>query len=368
MRRSVSVVMITLAFAFWAAGCYRSASKVVEPPPIVHAPAAEQPATMTPPEATGAGGEKQAGAEGNASAKPAGTASAAVSGLPQGEEAPPPATEAAPSPGIEGSHPPPGASSGGTGEAPPGTAGGTESERRMEQERPPLPENAPSFAREHEELVYRVEFLGLTMGYARFRFRGIVRTEGKLAYHLTVRAWTSDLLSVFYPMNDTIEYYLDVDTLAPIRQEFTNSRSEDDIAYYDQKTGKIVYRYKKNGKVRKQIQAVPGVYDPVSAVYYFRTRSLVGEEPPRPMYVGRKLWEISVKPAGVATIRTEGGPFDTVVIEPVIRRGEKQEHQGNIRVWMTRDARHVPVRLYAKFKKVRTWTLVGILLPKEQGE
>jgi hypothetical protein len=38
-----------------------------------------------------------------------------------------------------------------------------------------------------------------------------------------------------------------------------------------------------------------------------------------------------------------------------------------MRMWMTKDERHVPVRLYAKFKKVRTWTLVGELLPDREG-
>jgi len=56
-----------------------------------------------------------------------------------------------------------------------------------------------------------------------------------------------------------------------------------------------------------------------------------------------------------------------VMIEPVIRRNGQLEHKGNLRVWMTRDERHVPVRLYAKFKKIRTWTLVGELVPGRQG-
>jgi len=56
-----------------------------------------------------------------------------------------------------------------------------------------------------------------------------------------------------------------------------------------------------------------------------------------------------------------------VMIEPVIRRNGHLEHKGNLRVWMTRDERHVPVRLYAKFKKIRTWTLVGELVPGRQG-
>jgi hypothetical protein len=230
-----------------------------------------------------------------------------------------------------------------------------------------FPKDGPSWARKKEELVYKVEFLGITMGYARFTFLGKVLLSGKEAYHLRVRAWTSDLLSLIYPIDDMIDYYLDVQTIAPLRQEFANSRKDDDVAIYDQEKGTIVYRYKKDGTIRKKVDAVPNVYDPVSVAYYFRTRDLAVEEKARPMYAGRKLWEISARPVGFERIRTDRGEVDTIIIEPVIRREGKVEDKGDLRMWMSRDERHLPVRLYAKFRKIRMWTLVGELMPDPQG-
>ena len=230
-----------------------------------------------------------------------------------------------------------------------------------------FPRDGPHWARSREELVYRVEFLGITMGYARFTFLGKVLLSGREAYHLRVRAWTSDLLSVLYPVDDTIDYYLDTETIVPLRQENRKSRKEDDVAIYDQEKGRIVYRYRKDGKIRKKVDVVPNVYDPVSAAYYFRSRDIRVEEKARPMYAGRKLYEISAKPLGFERIRTDRGEFDTIVVQPVIRREGKIENKGDLRMWMTRDERHIPVRVYAKFRKVRTWTLVGELLPDLQG-
>ncbi|MGB3398596.1 MAG: DUF3108 domain-containing protein [Candidatus Deferrimicrobiaceae bacterium] len=228
-------------------------------------------------------------------------------------------------------------------------------------------QEGPLWARGKEELVYKVEFLGITMGYARFSFLGKVLLSGKEAYHLRVRAWTSDFLSVIYPMDDTIDYYLDVQTIAPLRQEFDRNRKEDYVSIYDQEKGKIVNRYKKDGRIQKQVDVVPNVYDPVSVVYYFRSRELWSWEEGRPMYAGKKLWEVSAKPLGYEQIRTEQGEVDTMIFEPVIRRGGKVEDKGKLRIWISRDERHVPVRLYAKIKKIRTWTLVGELLPGQQG-
>jgi len=396
-----AVVALCLAWAWTGTGCYRSAKKEPAPPAESRTPISAESGASSLSTAAGMGQENGKSAEPawNEPAREMAPSESVVSGDSSGTVPLPLPAKGAPSSETgtvvpEAAAVPPGEggaldfASGPTGSGERPSDGFPETEKRIARkemepvvpktspkegrsfpvaEELPVPEDAPLWVREREELVYRVEFLGLTMGYAQFRVRGMVRIGDRVAYRLTVRAWTTDLLSVFYPMNDTIDYYLDVETLAPIRQEFNNSRKEDDIAYYDQQTGKIVYRYTKTGKIRKEVDAVPGVYDPVSVAYYFRTRELVNEEPARHMYAGRKLWEISAKTLGVEKIRTDQGLFDTVMIEPVIRRNGHLEHKGNLRVWMTRDERHVPVRLYAKFKKIRTWTLVGELVPGRQG-
>jgi len=228
--------------------------------------------------------------------------------------------------------------------------------------------DGPAWANRKEELVYRVDFIGITMGYARFRYQGKVAVGGKVAYHLNVRAWTSGVLSYIYPVNETIDYYLDAETLAPLRQEFTQrAKLPDYVATYEQDTGKITYRYRRTGEVRKRVNAVPMVYDPVSAAYYFRWRDVGGDEKSRNVYAGRKVWQISARVLGKERIRTEIGEVDTVVIRPVIRRDGKLEDKGDLKMWLSSDERRVPVRLYAKFRKIRDWTLVGELVPQRKG-
>ncbi|HEX2720469.1 MAG TPA: DUF3108 domain-containing protein [Candidatus Deferrimicrobium sp.] len=224
--------------------------------------------------------------------------------------------------------------------------------------------SSPEWAKSPEELVYRVDFIGITMGYARFRYQGKVLLAGKPTYHLNVRAWTSGVLSFIYPINETIDYYLDAETLAPIRQEFTQRDSEkDDVALYDQETGKITYRYRQSGKIRKQVTTIPSVYDPVSIAYYFRWKDLGVENRPRNMYGGRKVYQISSRILGNERIRTEHGEVDTIAVLPRIRRDGKPDDKGDLKIWFSNDERRVPVRLYAKFRKIKDWTLVGELMP-----
>ena len=224
--------------------------------------------------------------------------------------------------------------------------------------------SSPEWAKNREELVYRVDFIGITMGYARFRYQGKVSIDGKPAYHLNVRAWTSGVLSFIYPINETIDYYLDVESITPIRQEFTQrERKEDDVALYDQETGKITYRYRQSGKIRKEVTTVPSVYDPVSIAYYFRWKDLGVENRPRNMYGGRKVYQISSRILGNERIRTEHGEVDTIAVVPLIRRDGKPDDKGDLKIWFSNDERRVPVRLYAKFRKIKDWTLVGELMP-----
>jgi hypothetical protein len=222
----------------------------------------------------------------------------------------------------------------------------------------------PAWAKSAEELVYRVDFIGITMGYARFRYKGKVSIAGKPAYHLNVRAWTSGILSYIFPINETIDYYLDAESLAPIRQEFTQQQKEkDDVALYNQETGRITYRYLQSGEIRKEVDTIPSVYDPVSVVYYFRWRDLGAENRPRNVYAGRKIYQISSRVLGNERIRTDHGEVDTIAIVPLIRRDGKPDDKGDLKIWLSNDERRVPVRLYAKFRKIKEWTLVGELVP-----
>ncbi|GAB4229933.1 MAG: hypothetical protein OHK0028_04140 [Deltaproteobacteria bacterium] len=229
-------------------------------------------------------------------------------------------------------------------------------------------QSLPGWARRPEELVYRVDFIGITMGYARFRYEGKVSIGGKTAYHLNVRAWTSGALSYIYPINETIDYYLDEETLAPIRQEFTQrERDKDDVATYDQESGTITYRYRQTGKIRKRVVTVPSIYDPVSVAYYFRWRDLGSDDRPRNVYAGRKVWQISARLLGNERIRTARGEIDAIAVRPVIRKDGKVQDKGDLKIWFSGDERRVPVRLFAKFRKIKDWTLVGELMAPGAG-
>ena len=387
-RRATAVLLAVVVPMLLSWGCWRGAKPeggpdaVPTPPPptaeVSPGAAAPGPDAAGPPAEAPSAGQAAPGAQGEVE-EPASAPSEEVMA---GEAPKPEATDG----GETGEGAPPAADSAGDateGAAAPGGSaeGRADGARAGAAARPGhvavarLPEaqsfdrNGPYWARGREELVYRIEFLGITMGYARFAFNGKVLLGGREVYHLSVRAWTSNVLAIIYPINDTIEYYMDIRTLAPLRQEYTSAgrKKKDNVTTYDQETGRIVYRDRESGEIRRQVDAVPDVYDPVTLAYFFRSREPDGDGKGRNVYAGRKVWEISAKPLGVEKIATDRGEFETTVIRPVIRRNGKVEDKGDMRMWMTRDERKVPVRIYAKFKKIRTWTLVGELMPERKG-
>jgi len=373
--------LLLLALLLPQAGCHRGAREVASPPQEPEALAA----------AHSAEGRGWPGAEeGRDPSRVSDPSAAAASPPPEAKEvpdaSPPPdaATRSEASPSAD-DHGWPGAEeirdasrvSVPSAETLPGTTGPAEARPSADTPKPavaphPVPAmtrkdtpgaSPPEWAKSPEELVYRVDFLGITMGYARFRFQGKVMLAGKPAYHLNVRAWTSGLLSFIYPINDTIDYYLDVETLAPIRQEFTQrKKGKDDVALYNQETGRITYRYRQSGAIRKQVDTLPSIYDPVSVAYYFRWKDLGVENRPRNMYGGRKVYQVSSRVLGNERIRTEHGEVDTIAVVPLIRRDGKPDNKGDLKIWFSSDGRRVPVRLYAKFRKIKDWTLVGELM------
>lgn len=233
------------------------------------------------------------------------------------------------------------------------------------EQKPPIVFPA-AWASGEENLRFRIRFLGVTVGYATFRFRGTVDLEGRPALLLSVRARTTGSLSMIYPVRQEIDYYLDPGTLLPLRQEYLTGRhGKDDQVIFDQERGTIVYRDRRTKEVGRTVKVVPGVFDPVTAAYSFRARKPGAPERPRMLYAGRKLWSVTARRLGIETVETPGGRYQAVLVEPVLAREGRVEDRWFMRLWMTDDDRRVPVRVFAKFHKIVDWTLLGELEPGE---
>jgi hypothetical protein len=71
-----------------------------------------------------------------------------------------------------------------------------------------------------------------------------------------------------------------------------------------------------------------------------------------------------VKVHGRERVKTEAGEFDCLVVEPILRGPGIFTQKGRITVWLTDDARRMPVQIRSKLK---TGTLVGRLEAFDRG-
>jgi len=229
-----------------------------------------------------------------------------------------------------------------------------------------VPPEIPIWARDGEELSYKVTFMGVTAGYARFLSMGKVRLGARDAYHIRIKAWTTGTLSVLFPISESFDYYLDAETLAPLRRDSVIRKvNRPEIVLFDQEKGTITHWYGDTMEVRKKKQiGPPGFYDGVGAMYFFRTRGIGDPSVSIRLFGGRKVYRASSETVGVETIPYGKGKVDTFLVKPIYReeggRGEKPM-VGELLVWVSKDPRRVPVKLYASFTKGLEWKLVGEL-------
>ncbi|MBN2056554.1 DUF3108 domain-containing protein [bacterium] len=200
-----------------------------------------------------------------------------------------------------------------------------------------------------EKLVYDVSWLGITAGQAKLRVTDIRTLGGKQAYRVKVTAETSKGFSVFFKLRDELTSTFTTDLFHSLR--YTKRLREgkyhaDDEIIYNHEAGFAVYR-------GKQFEIPFGVRDPISCIYYLRSLDL---EKLTEIHLratsDNKNHDIIVKIQGVDPIKIGGQMVDALLIEPVPAFESRlfQKDRSELRLWLSRDERKVPLRIMVKIK------------------
>jgi hypothetical protein len=94
----------------------------------------------------------------------------------------------------------------------------------------------------------------------------------------------------------------------------------------------------------------PWVQDVVSAFYFARTRKLGKENREVSFYIldEAKQYHIGVAPVGREELETDVGTFKTIKVDARIFNGRFVRKEGQLFVWLTDDARRIPVKAWLK--------------------
>lgn len=177
--------------------------------------------------------------------------------------------------------------------------------------------------------------------------------DGRQAMHFRALAQSTPFIDKFYKVRDSIESWVDPAVTHAIL--YRKDQSEGDyvrnyVVRFD-KNGNVAYRYSK-GNFKNAVIIPTGSFDPLSMLFLFRTKPLaVGYEFAAPVTDGEKSITGTAKVIKRETIKTPAGEFDTLLVEPDVRNIGgvfRKSPDATLQVWITNDARRIPVRVKSK--------------------
>jgi len=204
-----------------------------------------------------------------------------------------------------------------------------------------------------ERLVYDISYLGVPAGVAVMEVvEKVVLKKEREAYHIVSTVRSNEFIDFFYPVNDRIESFIDVQghySHAIRVKQRQGGRKKDKVVRFDQVLHRAIQV--KNSKVRTFL-VPPRVQDSLSALYYFRTQNAleVGKSTFIDVHESKKNWKLEIKVLDREQITTPLGTFKTIKVKAFVRYEGVFMDKGDVTLWLTDDARHVPILIHTEIK------------------
>jgi hypothetical protein len=190
-----------------------------------------------------------------------------------------------------------------------------------------------------------------------------VFTGGIAVFHLeqqgdqmkvTATADTVGTVNMLFPVVDRFQSSMNTktgcsDSFSKQTQEGRRKISSD--LTFDAATGKQtqVERNLVKGTQKTQTASIPAcVTDSLSGIFYAASqRLIVGQDVGFPLADAMRTVTVTMKVEAHEEIKTPAGTFQTVRVQPTAEEGVVK-NRGNIWIWYTDDARHMPVQIRAR--------------------
>jgi Protein of unknown function (DUF3108) len=203
-----------------------------------------------------------------------------------------------------------------------------------------------------EELRFEVRWMGLLAGNASMAVSGQVTKDGRDVYHIQSLAESSPFFSLFYPVRDIGEAFIDVRELYPWYfrlDQREGSRIAQRTVTFDQQRGIAIYT--KNQEIPQEVKVPVGVHDSLSSFYILRTLPLrVGQSIHLNTFSNGKTYDVEVQILRREKVEAYWGTVDTLVVQPLMRFQEILRQKGDVLIWVTDDARRLPIRMKTAIK------------------
>src|SRR5258706_11645821 len=209
----------------------------------------------------------------------------------------------------------------------------------------------PAFS-EGEDLTFAIRWGVITGGYATLTVPSVDLIDNRPAYHILSEARSTGVVETFFKVRDRNEAWMDTTEPRSLRYSkkiHEGKYSVDEVVELDHTAltfHQTEIRHDKNDAREEKKGEIPAnVLDVLSSLYYIRSQTLeVGKSFTVDVHSGDKTFPLLVKVKKLEKIKVKAGKFLCYRVEPVLReRGIFISKGRKLEVWMTADARHMPV-------------------------
>jgi hypothetical protein len=170
--------------------------------------------------------------------------------------------------------------------------------------------------------------------------------EGRRTYQFVATTRSGGVVEAFYKVRDTVISEVDAEDLYSLSFSLNEShgkrkRKKELVFDHENKKVKFVLNAEK-----PQTYPVPDrVLDALSSLYYLRTRQDFSTDKPiiQDIHDSGKNWSVEIQTLGREKISTPAGEFNTIKVKTYPKFEGVFMHKGEIYIWLTDDARKVPV-------------------------
>lgn len=212
--------------------------------------------------------------------------------------------------------------------------------------------------------MFELTWYGVKSGTSVFEVSDAVY-DNKSVLKISSTVKSSSFISMFYPIKDVVESYVDMKSLQPYRyrsrQQEGSYRSDKEIIFDREKNLATFINHKSGGKTQVS-EITDGTHDPLSVVYFLRTIPLeAGQSVNIEVHDGKKSWTLVVLGLAKEKVVVPAGTFDTLKVKTLIKFEGLSVNKGDVIIWFTDDEVKMPVKMESKIK---VGTITALLTEK----
>lgn len=205
-------------------------------------------------------------------------------------------------------------------------------------------------------LDYSITWNGIPAGYGRVSV-ALENIEGSRLFTVEASGRTSKLVDIFWQYRGTARAMFLADGLQPLRftlDERENGKRKLLWIDYDSRQGNVRGVRFKKGKRRVVEVEIPGVVDPILAIFRARASEVESTgQVSAVVFTGRRLYDVRLHVDGRQIIEVTAGRYRALRLKPQVLK-HSRKHPGrkspdrrlkDVTIWVTDDPHHVLLRV-----------------------